>query len=33
VVATGSDTAEALDAAAPDRRMGNLAELVPLLEE
>jgi phosphoglycolate phosphatase len=32
VVATGSDTADALDAARPDRRLGGLAELPGLLE-
>jgi phosphoglycolate phosphatase len=31
VVATGSDTPEALDAAHPDRRLESLSELVPLL--
>jgi phosphoglycolate phosphatase len=31
VVATGSDTPEALDAARPDRRLANLAELPGLL--
>lgn len=31
VVATGSDTAEALDRAKPDRRLADLAEMVTLL--
>ncbi len=31
VVATGSDTPEALDAARPDRRLGNLLEVLGLL--